>query len=64
MATTTFDKNITLGSDAAQRLADALNEPNKLDLPDKSEYFKESDEKWKQFVSNYGKSSKMSNSAQ
>jgi hypothetical protein len=44
MATTTFDKDIVLDREAADRLAALFDAPPRK-LPDLSEFFKESEEK-------------------
>ena len=41
MATSTFDKHIVIGPEAAQRLVDALNDPNKRDLSDLPEAYEQ-----------------------
>jgi hypothetical protein len=57
MATTTFDKEIILSKAGAKRLIAALNEPP-CEIPDMSEFIKQSEEDWKCFLEKYQKSSK------
>ena len=44
MATSTFDKNIVLSAEAAERFAAIFDEPPRV-IPDMSDFFRESEEK-------------------
>jgi uncharacterized protein (DUF1778 family) len=56
MATTTFDKEIIIDEAAAERFIAALEAPPR-EIPDLSEFIKQSEVDWKCFLEKYRKSS-------
>lgn len=55
MATSTFDKQITLNQEAAKKIAEAIESGVKPTRPDISKEKKESDEAWKRLLDRYAK---------